>query len=70
MSEPSNQAANFLSRLGVLRGERILVMLPNEVALWESMLAACKLGAVIMPTSLAISTDDLNDRLNADKPDM
>jgi acetyl-CoA synthetase len=63
MSERSNQVANFFQRLGVRRGERILVMLGNEVPLWESMLAACKLGAVIMPTSLAVSTDDLNDRL-------
>src|SRR4051794_24829498 len=63
MSERSNQVANFFRSLGIRRGERILVMLGNEVALWESMLAACKLGAVIMPTSSAISTDDLNDRL-------
>jgi acetyl-CoA synthetase len=63
MSERSNQAANFFRRLGIRRGERILVMLGNEVALWESLLAACKLGAVIMPTSSAISTDDLSDRL-------
>ena len=63
MSERSNQVANFFRRLGIRRGERILVMLGNEVPLWESMLAACKLGAVIMPTSSAISTDDLSDRL-------
>jgi acetyl-CoA synthetase len=63
MSERSNQVANFFRRLGIRRGERILVMLGNEVALWESLLAACKLGAVIMPTSSAISTDDLSDRL-------
>jgi acetyl-CoA synthetase len=63
MSERSNQVANFFRRLGIRRGERILVMLGNEVPLWESMLAACKLGAVVMPTSSAISTDDLSDRL-------
>ena len=63
MSERSNQVANFFRRLGIRRGERILVMLGNEVSLWESMLAACKLGAVIMPTSSAISADDLSDRL-------
>ena len=50
MSERSNQVANFFRKLGIRRGERILVMLGNEVPLWESMLAACKLGAVIMPT--------------------
>jgi acetyl-CoA synthetase len=63
MSERSNQVANFFRRLGIRRGDRILVMLGNEVSLWESLLAACKLGAVIMPTSSAISIDDLTDRL-------
>src|SRR5262245_9706975 len=43
LSERSNQVANFFRRLGIRRGERILLMLGNEVALWESMLAACKL---------------------------
>jgi acetyl-CoA synthetase len=33
MSERSSQVANFFRRLGVRRGERILVMLGNEVPL-------------------------------------
>ncbi|HZO12790.1 MAG TPA: AMP-binding protein, partial [Polyangiaceae bacterium] len=32
----SNQAANFLREHGVRRGDRVLVMLPNRVALWEA----------------------------------
>ncbi len=63
MSQRSNQAANFFKRLGICRGERILVMLGNEIALWETMLAALKIGAVVVPTSNAISADDLRDRL-------
>ncbi len=63
ISQRSNQVANFLQQLGVSRGDRILVMLGNEIALWETMLAASKLGAVVVPTSNVISTDDLNDRL-------
>ncbi|WP_020648070.1 AMP-binding protein [Solimonas variicoloris] len=63
MSARSNQVANHLRALGVRRGDRILVMLPNHVALWETMLAAMKLGAVLIPATLLLSSDDLADRL-------
>ena len=33
-----------MRELGVKRGDRILIMLPNQVALWEVMLAGIKLG--------------------------
>ena len=32
----SNQVANYLRRLGVRRGERILLMLGNVAALWDA----------------------------------
>src|SRR4051812_10402974 len=44
----SNRAANLLRRVGVKRGDRILMMLPNVAPLWEAMLAAMKLGAVVI----------------------
>src|SRR5258708_6607257 len=44
LSARSNRTANLLRRYGVRRGDRILVMLGNEVALWETLLAAFKLG--------------------------
>jgi acetyl-CoA synthetase len=59
----SNQVANFLRRQGVRRGDRIIVMLPNIVAMWEVMLAAMKLGAVVIPTATLLTPGDLNDRL-------
>ena len=40
LSERSSQVANHLRALGVQRGDRILLMLGNEVALWETILAA------------------------------
>ncbi|WP_297360900.1 AMP-binding protein, partial [Thauera sp.] len=43
MSARSNRVANWLRKQGVKRGERILIMLGNEVPLWETMLAAIKL---------------------------
>lgn len=62
MSERSNRVANFLRGIGVRRGDAILLMLGNVVPLWEVMLAAIKLGAVIIPATTLLSTDDLKDR--------
>ncbi len=59
----SNQVAGFLAGLGARRGDRILLMLGNEIALWETMLAAIKLGAVLIPATTLLSGDDLADRI-------
>ncbi len=62
LSERSSRLANHLRRLGVCRGDRVLMMLGNVAALWECMLAAIKLGAVIIPATTLLSRDDLLDR--------
>jgi acetyl-CoA synthetase len=62
LSERSNRIANALRGLGVRRGDRILVMLGNVVPLWECMLAAMKLGAVIVPATTLLMRNDLADR--------
>ena len=64
LSARSNQVANFLRMHGVKRGDRILVMLPNQVELWEVMLAAIKLGAVTIPSTMLLAHNDLADRLD------
>ena len=63
MATRSNQVANYLRSQGVRRGERVLLMLPNRVELWEIMLAGIKLGAVMVPTSMLAMPPDLADRL-------
>src|SRR5690242_7325308 len=62
LSERSNRVANAFRRLSVARGDRILVMLGNVVPLWECMLAAMKLGAVIVPATTLLTRNDLSDR--------
>jgi acetyl-CoA synthetase len=64
LSVRSAQVANWLRSRGVRRGHRVLVMLNNEVALWEAMLACVKLGAVLIPSSNLLTPDDLRDRLD------
>ena len=63
MAKRSAQVANHLRALGVRRGDRILLMLGNELALWEVMLAAIKLGAVVIPATSLLTPADLRDRL-------
>ena len=59
----SDQVAAHLAAHGVARGDRVLLMLNNQVELWESMLAVMKLGAVILPTTTALGPADLADRI-------
>jgi acetyl-CoA synthetase len=60
----SNQVANGLRALGVGRGDRILLLLGNVCPLWETMLAAMKLGAVVIPATTMLTADDLRDRFD------
>ena len=64
LSERSNRVANGLRALGVKRGDRILLMLGNIVPLWEVMLAAMKLGAVVIPATTLLAANDLADRFD------
>ncbi len=63
MSTRSDQLAAWLANLGVQRGDSVLLMLGNQVELWEAMLAVMKLGAVIMPTTTAAGPTELIDRI-------
>ncbi|HLT25692.1 MAG TPA: AMP-binding protein [Zeimonas sp.] len=63
LRQRSNRVANWLESLGVRRGDRVLLMLGNEVPLWETMLACIKIGAVVIPATNLLTRDDLADRL-------
>ena len=62
LSDRSDRLANGLRARGVKRGDRMLLMLGNVVALWETMLAAMKLGAVVIPATTLLTPEDLADR--------
>ncbi|HXQ47672.1 MAG TPA: AMP-binding protein [Caulobacteraceae bacterium] len=63
LAADSNRLANFLRAHGLKRGDPLLLMLGNEAPLWVSLLAAMKLGAVVIPTSTLLSGAELMDRL-------
>ncbi|QJY45708.1 AMP-binding protein [Pseudonocardia broussonetiae] len=63
MATRSDQVAAHLAANGVARGDRVLLMLDNQVELWDTMLAVMKLGAVILPTTTALGPAELTDRI-------
>jgi acetyl-CoA synthetase len=63
MATRSDQLGAWLRGLGVAKGDAVMLMLGNQVELWESMLAIMKLGAVILPTTTAVGSEDLKDRV-------
>lgn len=63
MADRSNRVAAWLQKQGVGKGDRVILMLGNQVELWEAMLAIAKLGAIIMPTTGALGAADLTDRI-------
>ncbi|WP_260756458.1 AMP-binding protein [Mycobacterium sp. SMC-8] len=64
MARRSDRVARRLADGGVRAGDRVMLMLGNQVELWESMLAVMKLGAVILPATTALGPKDLDDRLS------
>ena len=64
LSARSSQTANWFRKLGMKRGDRFMVMLDNQVELWEAMLASFKVGAVLLPTTTMLSAAGLQERVD------
>lgn len=64
LSRRSNQVANMLRAQGLKRGDHLLLLLGNVIPLWETMLAAMKLGVVVIPATTLLTPDELRDRLD------
>jgi acetyl-CoA synthetase len=63
LAQRAEQVAGWLRAEGVRPGMRVLLLLGNQVELWECTLAAMKLGAVIIPGSTLLAPADLRDRI-------
>ena len=62
LSRRSNQVANALRLLGARRGDRLLLMLPNVVETWETILGCMKLGVIVIPATPQLTPRDIADR--------
>ena len=63
LAQESSRLANGLRALGAKRGDRLLMMLGVVPELWATMLAAMKLGLVLIPAMPTLGQADIADRL-------
>lgn len=63
LKDQSNRVANHWRKLGLRRGDHLLILLGNVPALWVATLAAMKLGVVVIPATTMLSSDELSDRI-------
>lgn len=63
LKERSDQLANWWLEQGAKPGDVAMLMLGNRHELWEIMLAALKIGVVILPTSIVLRQHELVDRV-------
>ena len=63
----SNQMANIWKKAGIVRGDRVMVILKRHYEYWFAAVALHKLGAVMSPATHMLTESDLVYRLKASK---
>lgn len=59
----ANRMGNALSRLGMEKGDRVLVMIPRRIEAYQTYIAALKLGVVVVPCSEMLRAEELEYRI-------
>ncbi|MDR1669534.1 MAG: AMP-binding protein [Oscillospiraceae bacterium] len=65
ISKLSNKAANWFAAQGIGRGDAVLLLLRRRWEYWVCAVALHKLGAVVVPASLQLTSKDIAYRLQA-----
>ncbi|MEA3211903.1 MAG: acetyl-CoA synthetase [Chthoniobacter sp.] len=65
LAEQFRRAAHLFHKLGVQRGDRVLVILPRVPQWWIAMLGLTKLGAVPIPGTVLLTAKDIRYRIEA-----
>lgn len=63
MKRWSDKTANYLSSLGIGRGDKVLVILRRHYQFWFVATALAKLGAVMVPATFMLKEHDMTYRL-------
>jgi len=61
----SNKTVNFLKRIGVKKGDKVMVVLRRHFEYWIVAVALHKLGAVLIPATTQLKTKDVIYRIQA-----
>jgi len=61
----SSKGAGAFKKIGINKGDKVLVMLPNIPEWWEVMLGLMRLNAVPIPATTLLTAKDISYRLSA-----
>ena len=67
ISRLSNKAANVFMQAGIGRGDRVIVALKRHYEYWYVSIALHKIGAVMIPVTHMLTTEDFVYRINSSK---
>ena len=65
MKRESNRCANYLTQMGIRKGDKVMLILKRHYQFWFTMLALHKIGAVAIPASNQLKAHDLVYRFNS-----
>ena len=65
LSRLSNRAANAFRKLGIGKGDVVMMILRRRWEYWVCAVALCKLGATIIPATLQLTSKDIAYRANS-----
>ncbi|MBR2847814.1 MAG: AMP-binding protein [Clostridia bacterium] len=61
----SNKVANYYKKLGIKKGDKVMLMLRQRPEAWICIVALCKLGAVSIPATFQLTPKDIEYRCNS-----
>lgn len=67
MKEKSDATAAFLQKLGVKKGDKVMLILKRHYEFWFTILALHKLGAITIPATNQLQEKDIVYRINTAK---
>ena len=65
MKRLSDKAANYLSSLGIGKGDKVMIILKRDWQFWHTIMALHKLGAATIPATHLLTEKDITYRVNA-----
>ncbi|MTI79468.1 MAG: AMP-binding protein [Firmicutes bacterium] len=65
ISEQSCRLANVLKQNGVKQGDSVIIILPRLIEWWESMTACIRMGAIISPGTIQLTSKDIEFRVKS-----
>lgn len=65
ISRRSNQLANVLKKAGIVRGDKVMLVLKRHYEYWFAAIALHKLGAVMIPATHMLTAEDFVYRIRA-----